>query len=240
MLVRNIIYLPVPPKEEVFFKDLFKEKDWDVIQLQDSFEALQTIKKQSEGSWVVVMPESAQPLKAIQLKNYLADLNLDVKIIEVLETETEKEVHHEIIQISKPLGEEEKKIIIEEVNAPPEKSTEENLYSLNYLRDLSSDNEDFIDKMLSTFITSVGEKIDEMCHLLQHKTEENYKRIKEIAHSIKPSFEMLENHKGKNLCHSILHQLPDDQIFIATQSLEEEYTKIVRLLKKNHSNLAEV
>lgn len=241
MFARKIIFLNSNVEDTTFFLELFKEKNWDVVVLHDSFEALQTIKKESDRAWVVLMSTYAKPLKAAQFKSYMMDMKLDVRIIEIAESTTEREILYDMVQISGPFGEVDKQSILEEVTTPPLKiAVDEELYALNYLRDLSSNSEEFIYKMLATFITSVAEKMEEIENLLQNRDEEYIGRIKEIAHSIKPSFEMLENQKGKNLCHAILHQLPPDEIPKATENLREEYTKIVYLLKRDHAKLAEV
>lgn len=67
-------------------------------------------------------------------------------------------------------------------------SRDSELYSLAYLRTISEDNEDFIFESLHIFKFSVAVKIIE---LKTAAIKGNNKKAAEIAHNIKPSFQML-------------------------------------------------
>jgi len=90
------------------------------------------------------------------------------------------------LQISKTLE--------KSVEIAPEKN---DFYSLNYLNDLSGGDEDFIKELLKVFSASVNSELKNLNEFLNQK---DYLRIRETAHGIKPSFDMIENEKGKGIC----------------------------------------
>jgi HPt (histidine-containing phosphotransfer) domain-containing protein len=70
------------------------------------------------------------------------------------------------------------------------------LIDLNYLNSISEDDEEFKKDMIETFLTSTPAYIDEMKSCLQIK---DWKRIGDIAHSIKPSFSLMGMNENKDM-----------------------------------------
>ena len=214
MVETKIIYIDSNLDDAKHFLQLMENFQSNVFSYTNSFTALQKVKEEQEVSWIVFMSEIAAPIQLSQLKSYIDDYKLPAKVIEVLEPESGKtRTPNELQQVTKPLNKGILVVLDALIgNISYTTTTEKKVYSLNYLKDLSQNNEPFIRKMLSTFVSSVGQEIQEMEVAIANKGEEGVKRVKAIAHSLKPSFEMLENTKGKILCEAILYHLKNDEI----------------------------
>lgn len=99
------------------------------------------------------------------------------------------------------------------------------LYSLNYINELSDDNEEFTILTLKIFIDSVAERIRDLKEAL---FKNDFNSISEIAHNIKPSFEMIENEEGAQLCEI----LDTKTIHLETPQLIEQLEALYHQIKQ--------
>jgi HPt (histidine-containing phosphotransfer) domain-containing protein len=89
-------------------------------------------------------------------------------------------------------------------------------YNLNYLRSVSGNNEEFIREMVSTFIQTVPQILEDM---KQSMGNHDWIKLSRLAHQIKPSFILMG-----------LDSLRSDIVFIEENSkLETNLTEVERL-----------
>ncbi|MDG3582821.1 Hpt domain-containing protein [Galbibacter pacificus] len=211
--------------------------DWIIESSKNSFQAIQKIKDTPSYNFLIIDHEVG-PLTSIQLLDYLSmELNLNMPAVLI----TEKEVHGDLNNeepffiINKPITEKDIMNIVSFVN-----ESSENLkkgakpYSLNYLKQLSDNNTAFILESLQIFKDSVYTKLNELKQAVKNL---EFKTAREIAHNIKPSFEMLENDHCRVLCDKICYQAKDEEISALAEKLNQEYLNIIDELKKEFPKL---
>lgn len=92
-------------------------------------------------------------------------------------------------------------------------ATEDNVYNLSILRNLSRGNIDFVQKMIRIFIEQTSKTIEDIEAAIQ---EENYNEVSRLIHKIKPSVESL----------GISSILPEMTTFEKTVTIETDKEKI--------------
>jgi HPt (histidine-containing phosphotransfer) domain-containing protein len=68
-------------------------------------------------------------------------------------------------------------------------------YDLNYLREVSGDNKEFIQEMVQTFVTTIPKVLTEMRESLKVK---DWDKVSSLAHQIKPSLTLMGLSEMKN------------------------------------------
>ncbi|MFD2827070.1 hypothetical protein ACFSYG_11340 [Leeuwenhoekiella polynyae] len=200
--------------------------------------AIQYIKQIGEAD-LLILEENIKPLGAVQTIHYLIDnMNYSGSILilsdsGVSEIQTD-EGAFEVLKkgFDKPdldwvlslLSENKEQRV--ELNSKP--------YSLSYLSDLSDGDEAFIFESLKIFNESVGKNISEIEELFG---KEHYKEVSNLAHNIKPSFEMLENNLGSTICDELAHTQVDSSKAEQVDLLKKEYLKIQECLKEDFPDL---
>ncbi len=101
-------------------------------------------------------------------------------------------------------------------------------YSLHYLTSLSESNQEFILDCLNVFKVSVTLKMSQLFKALEEK---DYKTIGEIAHNIKPSFEMLENNLSTEICNKLSYSATSTEIPELVAALNKEFNRIINKLE---------
>lgn len=96
-------------------------------------------------------------------------------------------------------------------------------FSLVYLKEISDNNEDFLLQSIEIFIDSVRENLD--CAEAAYKKGE-FERVGEIAHAIKPSFEMLENKEASPICDELTYNRNTEKIPSQLLELRRIYENI--------------
>ncbi|MFI2743646.1 Hpt domain-containing protein [Zhouia sp. PK063] len=184
-----------------------------IATFSNTFEALQAIKSEPTLFWFLVVPQNALPLNAMQLSDYLSDHHIIhfAFIIGAAPQDQNPALRH-IAYIEAPFQEAFILKTIRQITEQDSTATAEKTYALNYLKEVSDNDEAFIIKSLTMFIDSVSERILKIEDLLPHADAAALTEIREIAHSIKPSFDMVENIKGKNICHTICYEAKDEEI----------------------------
>ncbi|WP_424494878.1 hypothetical protein [Salinimicrobium sp. GXAS 041] len=109
------------------------------------------------------------------------------------------------------------------------------IYSLDYLKEISGDNEEFIMQSIQIFIDSVKANL-EMAKEAYDRGE--YEEIGQIAHAIKPSYEMLKNKEAPPICDELTYSRVDEKISSQLSELDRIYENISfqlnELLEKNY------
>lgn len=110
--------------------------------------------------------------------------------------------------------------------------TEASNYSLQYLKEVSDGNMDFVISSIEIFQTSVTEQITKLESASYNK---DYKQIGEIAHHIKPSFEMLLNHEAAAICNKLIYKPDPEQVSSQIEELKGIFGKIKKELETDFS-----
>ena len=231
----KIILIEPNLKDAEDFLNIGQENNWKITHFTNSFKALQTVKTEVDSNWLILASDLSEPLKPAQLKSYLNDIKTSQTLVIEIKTANNEELNSNIVQLSKPYTVETVDAINyylkESIN-----SLKPQHYSLAYLNELSNNDEEFVRKILKTFILSVGKKMNEL-EILINSEKKDIKSIQEISHTVKPSFEMLVNHKGKDLCQALFYDAPDDKISSYVLALKDEYNKIASSISKDYPNI---
>lgn len=213
-------------------------KDWHITCCDNSYDAIQKVKKDSNYHLVIV-DENASPLNAYQTFDYLnKEIMADVPVL-VLGNEGENTImehyHNKMAFIKKPLASENLTLIMELLKKNHDKKEKvSKAYSLDYLKEISDNNQEFIMETLSIFKSSVKGKLEQLEEAVQNK---DYQSVAEIAHNIKPSFEMLENKTSVEICNLLNNRVPEEKIPSLAHDLATEFTKIKIQLENDFPQL---
>lgn len=214
--------------------NLFAELDWQITPCTNSFQAIQEIKRNLNFN-ALLLEDNIGPLSPERLIDYLTtELNVSIPAILIFENDIPA-LNEGFLKLKKPLEKKHIQIIneylCEHISSVVNNSKP---YSLNYLKELSDNNTAFILESLSIFKNSVSDRLKD---LEQALSLFKYKETREIAHNIKPSFEMLENDYCRSLCDDICYHAKDEGIANLLKELTGEYKKIIEELKKEFPQL---
>mgnify|MGYP003120265407 CR=1 FL=1 len=186
------------------FTQIALNQKWLLVVCQDGLEAIQWLNDNSSAD-LLIIEEDASPISGYQIADYIkTELGLALPVIittgEIPLQQEKRMLTYAEAVIKKPFSESAivfqiRKTLDKAVEVSPEQNDH---YSLNYLMDLSGGDKQFISETLELFSSSINIELQNLKQVLFQK---DYLRIREIAHGIKPSFDMLENEKGKGICH---------------------------------------
>ncbi|CAM4248407.1 Hpt domain-containing protein [Gillisia hiemivivida] len=215
------------------FIQISLEQEWRVVICEDGLEVILWLNDNSTAD-LLIIEENSTPISGYQIADYIKkELGLALPVIittgEIPIVQERRVLAYAegiikkpfvaattILQITKTL---EKSIEI-----APEKN---DYYSLNYLNDLSGGDEEFIMELLKVFSASVN---TELKNLNEGLTQKDYLRIREIAHGIKPSFDMIENEKGKGICRLLDSAVDEKDVPKLIEELNLEFANINKQL----------
>lgn len=222
------------------FLDLAKPAGCLVFVCEGSIEAIQWIKKNGAPR-LLIIEENASPMNGIQTSDFIQlELKLSLPVLISVNKDPASTYHEKDLLgfTGKPFSE-QTILLIKSFLEKQEVSTNlnQNTYSLNYLRNIYDENEDFIIASVHLFSDSVSVKLTEITKALANN---EFKVVRDIAHNIKPSFEMLENNAGKDLCDTIVHKASDQEISALAEKLNQVFADIDSQLKKDFPKRTEV
>ncbi|WP_417368328.1 Hpt domain-containing protein [Flavobacterium beibuense] len=213
-------------------------EDWQVTYCDNSYDAIQLIKKE-DNFQLLMLDEYASPLSAYQTFDYLkSEIKTEVPVL-VLGEEGENGIlehyQNKMAFIKKPVTSNDIKIIndLVEKNFVP-KEVSDKAYSLEYLNVISDSNFEFIKETLIIFRTSVKDKLIQLREALG---QNDFKSVAEIAHNIKPSFEMLENKTSVHICDLLNNRAPKEEVPELVTELESQFDKINTELENDFPEL---
>lgn len=213
-------------------------EDWQVTYCDNSYDAIQLIKKE-DSFQLLMLDEYASPLSAYQTFDYLkSEIKTEVPVL-VLGEEGENGIlehyQNKMAFIKKPVTSNDIKIIndLVEKNFVP-KEVSDKAYSLDYLNAISDSNFEFIKETLIIFRTSVKDKLIQLREALG---QNDFKSVAEIAHNIKPSFEMLENKTSVHICDLLNNRAPKEEVPELVTELESQFDKINTELENDFPEL---
>ncbi|MEE3149009.1 MAG: Hpt domain-containing protein [Bacteroidota bacterium] len=233
---KHIILVDADLEAQVRFKSNFSSKEVEIIAFTSGMGAIQYI-KQTGAPDLLVLEEAAKPLGAVQTLNYLKDQIAFTAPVVVISENLEEDTIAVQAQkvITKPFKCEDiafiKELLMLKELAGAE---EEKYYKLDYLKELAEGDTDFIKESLKIFIQTVPPQIEE---LTQNHASENFKQVGQLAHAVKPSFEMLQNYKAAKICDDLAHHAQPDEMEHLVDQLLQEHQQIITSLKADFSDL---
>jgi CheY-like chemotaxis protein/HPt (histidine-containing phosphotransfer) domain-containing protein len=207
---KNILVVAHEAAESAVLKELLSKSSYEVIDFGNSMAAIQWVKQHGNPQLLIIEEKSA-PLSGLQAMDYLrTELAMEHPVLIVIDRKNEALVSDKKMQgyLTKPYT---KESILEITNfldkVPRSKEVlSPRHYSLEYLEELGDGNRDIIIESLMIFKESVTLKLEEMQNRLALRDLEE---VRKIAHNIKPSFAMLHNQKGRELCNTMMDSAKD-------------------------------
>lgn len=185
------------------FIQISLEEKWNVVICEDGLDVIQWLNNNSSAD-LLVIEENSMPISGYQIADYIkTELGLALPVIittgKIPIVQERRVLAYAEGILKKPFVAASTILQIREtlkksIELAPEKN---DYYSLNYLKDLSGGDEEFIMELLKVFSASIN---SELKNLNEGLSQKDYLRIREIAHGIKPSFDMIENEKAKGIC----------------------------------------
>ena len=218
----------------------FEEHGFLCHYVTSGLEALKKFESEKDGIKILMMQENNLPINAYKTIGYIkTELNQNPYCV-ILKEPQEAEIDEiqqlvlidrsfilgdELNELLRDIVQQEKNTFAEHVNC---------FYSLDYLKEISDNSTEFIEESLQLFSSSVAKEIGDLYLKIKNR---NYEDIRKIAHKIKPSFAMLENHKGVEICDQITYKAKDGELKNIIDDLYGEFNKIQHALKTDYPNL---
>ena len=235
---KHIIFIDSNLKSQTTFSSVIRSSEALVTNFTTAMGAIQFI-KQNELPDLIIIEEHIKPLGALQTLKYLND-QLNYCGSALIISDSKEKIYtdtHVYGVLSKGFSEEDilkVRSLLNDMNG--NKLDTEHAFSLNYLKNLSDNDQEFIFESLKIFKDSVTVRLKEMETCLQNT---DYNCIKEIGHNIKPSFEMLESAKGSQICDKLAHFATPEEIPDLVSALKIETHKIVSGIEREFPALFE-
>ena len=209
-------------------------KTWYIEFCADSFTAIQKLK--NNDYHMVVMDHEIAPLNPFKLMDYITQelkKNMAMTIVGNSAYASD-ENYASYLKLHFPMGPEDIDKMAEHMGSHTIVQEKPKPFSLNYLKELSDNNQEFIEESLQLFLDTISVKLNE---LEKSTLDKDYKEAREIAHNVKPTFAMLGNDEGKNICHAICHDADDSQIPPLIEALNRECDEIILEIAKEFPQL---
>jgi len=227
--------------EQENFAYIALQEGWQLVICNSGIDAIHWFNKNNNKADLLVIEEGSVPLNGYQTADYIkTELGLMLPVLITVGTVPTQQELRAIAYaegvIKKPFIKSTTILQINEIlERFPERASVQNFsYSLNYLRDIFDGHEESVLESLELFSKSVNTELDQLNVELQDK---DYNRIREIAHSIKPSFEMLENETGRSICNRLNSEGVETEMPRLIQDLQLEFASITKQLTRDFPEL---
>ncbi|MFN4764175.1 Hpt domain-containing protein [Gillisia sp. Q332] len=226
--------------EQENFAHIALQQGWQLVICHSGIDAIHWFNKTNKAD-ILVIEENSTPLNGYQTADYIkTELGLMLPVLITVGTVPTPQEFRVIAYaegvIKKPFIKSTAILEINEIlERLPEKSpAQTDCYSLNYLRDIFEGHEESVFESLKLFSTSVNTELEQLNIELQDK---DFNRIREIAHSIKPSFEMLENETGRSICQLLNSEVVETKMPGLIHDLHLEFASIKKQLTRDFPDL---
>ncbi|SHI42282.1 Response regulator receiver domain-containing protein [Arenibacter nanhaiticus] len=223
---KNIILIERQDEERANLKKKLTEDSFEVVDFDNSMSAIQWVMENGNPK-LFILEELSSPLDGWKTLDYLrTELGVKTPVLITIETETEIIVKKSQGFLTKPYSDDtlvKIKEFLHQIESIKETDELPKPYSLDYLDELSDGSLEFITESLALFNDSISEKLTQLQEALD---QQQFTEIRTIAHSIKPSFQMLLNDHGKELCQSMEFATKPEDLKTLVQELKLEYNRI--------------
>lgn len=237
----NILLLEPDEKSRNNITGIISEKGWKIHNIDNSYKAIQELKNNGKDIDLLIINKNCSPLNANQTINYIEnELKLKLPVLIILDAK-DKSINPEsgLYFIKKPFKKSDITIIEQLLNVHENVDflNKQQPYSLNYLKNLSDGDESFILDCLKVFKISVTAKLQQLDEAFQKNDQRS---VGEIAHNIKPSFEMLENDIAAKICNQLTYNYVETEIPVLIAQLIVEFNRIMSELEKEFVELKQI
>jgi HPt (histidine-containing phosphotransfer) domain-containing protein len=226
--------------EQEKFAHIALQQSWQLVICNSGIDAIHWFNKNNKAD-VLVIEENSAPLNGYQTADYIkTELGLMLPVLITVGTVPTPQELRVIAYaegvIKKPFIKATTILQINEIleRFPERSPAQSDSYSLNYLRDIFEGHDESVFESLELFSTSVNTELEQLNVGLQDR---DYNRIREIAHSIKPSFEMLENETGRSICHLLNSEAEETEMPGLIHDLQLEFASITKQLTRDFPEL---
>ena len=214
------------------FKKFDVSQNWEMDYCQDSFSALQQLKHSTYD--LVVMDHGIAPLDPFKLMDYMFhELQKLYPAVIVGDGSEPEAVFENYMRFNYPIEQHNIDTLVFNGNKPSHKK-EEQRFSLDYLNELSDNNQEFLEESIQLFRDTLDARLEDLRKAI---SASDFEEARQIAHNIKPSFAMLGNDRGRSLCQAICYDATTTEIPGLSQVLIEEYELIVNEIEKQFPKL---
>lgn len=226
--------------EQENFAHIALQEGWQLVICNSGIDAIHWFNKNNKAD-ILVIEENSAPLNGYQTADYIkTELGLMLPVlitVGIVPTPQElRVIAYAQGVITKPFIKSATILQIHEIleRFHERSSAQKECYSLNYLRDIFEGHEESVFESLELFSTSVNAELRQLNIELQDR---DFHRIREIAHSIKPSFEMLENETGRSICHLLNSEAEETEMPGLIHDLQLEFASITKQLTRDFPEL---
>lgn len=222
------------------FSDIFEKEGWNLAVCEDGLDVIQWLNDHDSAD-LLIIEENASPINGYQIADYIkTELALALPVIitteEISVVQEARTLAYAEAVLKRPLTAQAivsqiKSTLTKAVEAAPVKN---DYYSLNYLMDLSDGDQQFVKETIALFSTTINLEIRNLKEVLENK---DFGRIREIAHGIKPSFEMMENETGRGICNLLNTNATEMEMPKLIEDLSSEFRNINSQLIKDFPEL---
>ncbi len=236
----TVILVESNPLEREKFSHISLSEGWRLVVCEDGLEVIQWLNANSNAD-LLVIEEDSTPISGYQIADYIkSELGLAMPVIistgEIPIVQERRMLAYAEAILKKPFVEgaailQIRKTLEKSVEVSPQQN---DYYSLNYLNELSGGDQQFIQESIELFSATINSELRNLEEVLNRK---DYLRIREIAHGIKPSFEMIENETGRGICHLLNSDAKETEMSSLIEELNLEFINIKNQLTKDFPEL---
>ncbi|WP_419213460.1 Hpt domain-containing protein [Maribacter sp. X9] len=223
MGTKKIILVESQAEARNALKELLSKNSFEVIDFNNSMSAIQWI-KQNGNPKLLILEEKCTPLNSLQTLDYLdLEIGRQYPCLIIGEPNTDTLKRKLISVLNRPFTDATILKINEFLDSCKKEMESEKKYSLSYLEKIGGGNYEFIEESIKIFKDSVASRLIEIQEQLDQK---NVDEIRKIAHNIKPSFEMISNDKGTELCHLLANAEKYEALPQLVEELKKEFEDV--------------
>lgn len=207
-------------------------RDWEMDLSPNSFNALQLVKNSCYD--LIIMDHGIEPLNPFKLMDYVfQELNKECPMIIVGDGSEAEGVFESYLRFNYPIEQYNIDSLFSNITVKKVEK-EDQLFSLDYLNELSDNNEEFLEESIQLFRDSLAVKFEDLKKAISRF---DFQETRQIAHNVKPTFAMLGNEKGRAMCHAICYDASDSEIPELCLVLKNEYNLIINEIEKQFPKL---
>lgn len=203
--------------------------DTNISTFDNSIDAILWL--QTNYTEAIVLEDNMKPMGALETSEYIRnELKLETPIF----ISTNNSQLNNKFKLQKPFT---FKSLLTLINRDVlhEETKEIKQYSLEYLKEISGNNTEFINGSLEIFIKSVAQQLHEID---KAASERDFEKIKKIAHNIKPSFEMLLNEKATKVCNTLTYDLNTSEFLPEIEEIKRIYIQIKEQIDSDFNQMS--
>lgn len=198
--------------------------------VKNNFDGIILLKKNKSFD-AVILKEMDPLLDADHAISYIRnEIESDINVVVATDNPSKTDNTDQQIFYCKP----DIESVVKKVERLEKKTEQQPRYALSYLESVYGNDKQFIIESLEIFNRTVENKIHAMKEALDNK---DYKLIAEIAHNIKPSYQMILNEKSVTICNLLNGRETEEKIPHLIDELYSEFEQIKKEIIRDFPKL---